>query len=105
LQVTLRNSSSQIALMTHLQLRRKDSGERVLPAYYSDNYISLVPGQSKTCSIEAATSDLKGESALVVVDGWNVAVHPSTSPTAAVALNEDAQVSHWPSTGLPMQGH
>jgi hypothetical protein len=105
LQVTLHNSSSQIALMTHLQLRRKNSGERVLPAYYSDNYISLVPGETKTCWIEAAASDLKGESALVVVDGWNVAVHPSASIAVAVALNEDAQVSHWPSTGLPMQSH
>jgi hypothetical protein len=29
--------------MAHVQLRRK-SGERVLPVFYSDNYVSLVPG-------------------------------------------------------------
>jgi beta-galactosidase/beta-glucuronidase len=104
LRVTLRNRSSHVALMTHLQLRRKESGERVLPVYYTDNYISLAPGETRICNIEAAASDLKGETPLVAVDGWNIAVEPSASATVAVALNEDAQVSHWPVTGLPMQG-
>src|SRR5205823_5011488 len=35
--VTLHNPGAQVALMAHVQLRRKRSGERVLPAYYSDN--------------------------------------------------------------------
>lgn len=34
--------------MAHLQLRRKSSGERVLPVFYSDNYVSLAPGESRT---------------------------------------------------------
>ena len=102
LDVTLHNPSSQIALMAHLQLRRQHSGERVLPAYYTDNYISLTPDESKTITIEAAQSDLNGDTPLIVVDGWNIGVTPSSSPDAAVALNEDAQVSHWPVTGLPI---
>jgi hypothetical protein len=102
LDVTLHNPTSQIALMAHLQLRRQHSGERVLPVYYTDNYISLTPEESKTITIEAAQSDLNGETPLVVVDGWNVGVTRSSSPDVAVALNEDAQVSHWPVTGLPI---
>jgi beta-mannosidase len=101
-EVKLRNPSSHIALMTHLQLRRQNSRERVLPVYYSDNYVTLVPGETRTISIEAAASDLKGQTPLVVVDGWNIAVRPSGSADAAVALNEEAQVSHWPVTGLPV---
>jgi len=103
LTVALHNPSSQIALMTHLQLRRQDSGERVLPAYYSDNYVSLVPGESKTISIEAAQSDLNGQTPLVVMDGWNVAVKPAAVADAAVGMNEEALVSHWPVTGLPVR--
>ncbi|HWD93406.1 MAG TPA: glycoside hydrolase family 2 TIM barrel-domain containing protein [Verrucomicrobiae bacterium] len=99
--VTLHNAGSHIALMTHLQLRRKDSGDRVLPAYYSDNYVSLVPGETRTISIEAASSDLGNQAPLVLVDGWNVAIKSSAGAKAAIALNEDAQVSHWPKTGLP----
>jgi hypothetical protein len=100
--VKLHNSSSQIALMAHLQLHRQTSGERVLPVYYSDNYVSLAPDETRTISIEAAASDLKGETPLVMVDGWNIAVKAFASTEAAVALNEEAQVSHWPVTGLPV---
>lgn len=103
LEVKLHNPSPQIALMAHLQLRRQNSGERVLPVYYSDNYVSLVPGETRTISIEAAASDLKDQTPLIMVDGWNIAVKPSASADAAVALNEEAQVNHWPVTGLPVQ--
>ncbi len=102
LTVTLHNPAKHVALMTHLQLRRQDSGERVLPVFYSDNYVSLVPGESKTITIEAAKADLKGAAPLVVVDGWNVAVTPTTSASASIKTNDNAQVDHWPTTGLPM---
>lgn len=101
LDVTLHNPGSQVALMAHLQLRRNGSGERVLPVYYTDNYVSLVPDETRTISIEAAASDLKGEMPLVVIDGWNIAVEPAIATDAKVALNEDGQVDHWPTTGLP----
>ncbi|MGC2161014.1 MAG: sugar-binding domain-containing protein [Silvibacterium sp.] len=102
LSVTLHNPGSQIALMAHLQLRRKVSGERVLPVYYSDNYVSLAPDESRTITIEAAASDLQGEVPIVVVDGWNIGVIPSSSSEAAIGVNTDAQVDHWPVTGLPI---
>jgi hypothetical protein len=102
LDVTLHNPGPQVALMTHLQLRRQKSGERVLPAYYTDNYMSLVPNETKTVTVEAAQSDLNGEVPLIVLDGWNIGVAPSSSADSAVALNEEAQVSHWPVTGIPV---
>jgi hypothetical protein len=100
--VTLHNPGTQVALMAHVQLRRKGSGERVLPVYYSDNYVSLVANESRTITIEAATADLKGEAALVLVDGWNVGVAASSSAGVDLGLNVGAQVDHWPVTGLPM---
>jgi len=100
--VTLHNPSKEIALMTHLQLRRH-SGQRVLPVFYSDNYVSLVPGESRTITIEADRKDFKGEEALVVFDGWNIAVTPSSSRGISIGPNVDAQVDHWPATGLPFQ--
>jgi beta-mannosidase len=85
-----------------VQLRRKGSSERVLPVYYSDNYVSLVPNESRTITIEADTSELKGEVGLVLVDGWNVGVAASSAAGVELALNVAAQVNHWPVTGLPM---
>ena len=102
LDVTLNNPGETMALMAHLQLRRKASGERVLPVFYSDNYISLAPGESRTVTIDALDADLKGDTPLVVLDGWNVDVAAVSNPDSALATNVDAQVSHWPSTGLPM---
>ena len=100
--ITVHNPSKNVALMAHLQLRRR-SGERVLPVYYSDNYVSLVPGETRTITIEAAESDFQGEDALVTFDGWNVTVAPAKFRGVAVAPNLDAQPDRWPSTGLPFQ--
>ncbi|MGB6828873.1 MAG: sugar-binding domain-containing protein [Terracidiphilus sp.] len=97
--VTLTNPSKDIALMAHLQLRRK-SGDRVLPVYYSDNYVSLAPGDSKTITIEAGTSQFNGEDALVVVDGWNVSVAPASFSGVAVAPNTEALPENSPATGF-----
>jgi hypothetical protein len=102
LEVTLKNPGHSLALMAHLQLRRKTSGDRVLPVFYSDNYIWLAPGESRTITIDAALADLKGETPLVVLDGWNVDIDPVTNADSALAPNVDADVSHSPATGLPM---
>jgi len=99
LTVTLHNPAASVALMAHMQLRRAKSGERVLPVYYSDNYVSLVPNETRTITIEAALSDFNGEDALVLFDGWNVTVAAATG----VAPNVDADPSKQPVTGLPFQ--
>ena len=92
--VTMRNGTQHIALLTHLQLHQKKSGRRVLPVFYSDNYMSLIPGESSTVTIEAAIKDLQGDEPLVEVDGYNIDVKPVDGPVA-VALNLNAQPSNW----------
>jgi hypothetical protein len=98
LTVTLKNTSATPALMTHLQLHEKQSGARVLPVFYSDNYVSLMPGEAKTVTITAAVKEVHGD-ALVLVDGWNVTVKAG----AGIEQNVNAQPAHWPETGLPFQ--
>lgn len=97
--VTLRNSAKTIALMTHLQLHLKTSGKRVLPAFYSDNYLSLVPGESRTVTIEAATKDLAGDTPMVLVDGFNVGVK-AVDGAVSVGPNLNADPMHWPASNL-----
>jgi hypothetical protein len=101
--VTLKNTSTNIALMTHVQLRRKNSGERVLPVFYDANYVSLVPGEQRTITMEADEGELGGEDALLVVDGWNATVKAISAKGVAIAPNLDAQPDHSPQTGLPFQ--
>jgi len=40
--------------------------------FYSDNYVSLLPGERRTITIEAAAKDLGSDRPLVTLDGWNV---------------------------------
>jgi hypothetical protein len=103
--VTLHNPSPNIALMVHLQLRRQTTDARVLPAFYSDNYISLIGGEDRTVVIECATEALRNEPALVVLDGWNATVEPASGEGATIKLNTNAQVDHWPHTGLRFQSN
>jgi beta-mannosidase len=99
LTVTLRNNTSHVALLSHLQLHQQKSGRRVLPVFYTDNYISLVPGESSAVSIEFATKDLQGDSPLIEVDGYNVDVKPIDAPVSITA-NVNAQPTHWPATNI-----
>jgi hypothetical protein len=100
--VTLTNPSDQVALMAHVQLRRERSGDRVLPVYYSENYISLAPHEERALTIEAAQADLQADQPLVVVDGWNINVNPSSAPGVSLALNKAALPSSWPVTNIPI---
>ena len=84
LSVTLHNPSKSVALMAHLQLRRAKSGARVLPVFYSDNYVSLLPGEVRPVTVEASLSDMGGEAPLLALDGWNVTVKPTATATASV---------------------
>jgi len=99
--VTLKNPTTHIAVMAHLQLRDAKTNDRILPVFYSDNYISLTPGETRTITISFATTDLHGDQPLLTLDGWNVGVAPTHTAGIAVKENTDAQVSHWPVTGLP----
>lgn len=99
LTVTLHNNTSHVALLTHLQIHQKKSGRRVLPVFYSDNYLSLVPGDSSTVTIEATTKDLQGDAPLVELDGYNVDVNPVNGPVS-IATNVNAQPSHWPASNI-----
>jgi beta-mannosidase len=97
LDVTLTNPTNAIAVMAHVQLRREKENVRVLPAFYTDNYVSLLPGESRTIIVEASLKDLNGQRPLITLDGWNVTTKsqsfPGMSGGASVAENVDARVN------------
>jgi hypothetical protein len=70
--VSLKNTEKQIALMIRLKVLQSKSDKRVLPIFYSDNYISLVPDESRTISIEFDTKNLDGEKPKLMIEGWNI---------------------------------
>lgn len=69
----LRNTSRQPALMVRVKAVRAKSGDRILPAYFSDNYVALMPGESRTIRTELRDADTRGERPSIVVEGFNLA--------------------------------
>jgi len=63
----LRNSTPAPALMVRVNAVREKSGDRILPAIYSDNYIALMPGESQVITTEVNDADTRGEKPTVVV--------------------------------------
>jgi len=59
-------------LMIRLKVSGEESGERILPALYSDNYISLMPGESKSVRMSVKTEDSRGEKPMVEISGFNL---------------------------------
>jgi len=66
---TLTNSSSTLAFL--IRLRVTHSGSEILPVIWSDNYISLLPGESRTETATFNTGVLPAGS-IVQLDGFNI---------------------------------
>jgi hypothetical protein len=68
--VTLSNQGGQVAVMNAVALRHASTGARVLPAYASDNYVPLLPGETRRIEVECPGSAAPGDLE-VEVTGWN----------------------------------
>ena len=72
IEVTLRNKGTVPALAAKLTLVDA-TGRRILPAFYSDNYVSLMPGDTHIIEIHCAPAHTAN--AQINLRGWNIAPH------------------------------
>jgi exo-1,4-beta-D-glucosaminidase len=70
--VTIANPSKAIAFLVHLAVRRGEGGEEVLPVLWDDNYVTLLPGETRELEAAYAPKDLGAAQPVVALDGWNV---------------------------------
>ena len=68
--VRLTNAGSTAALENKLTLIDNKSGLRILPAYYSDNYVSLLPGETREITITYPAAN--GLQPVLDLRGWNL---------------------------------
>jgi exo-1,4-beta-D-glucosaminidase len=71
--VTLENPSKALAFFVHLAVRKGSGGEEVLPVLWDDNYVTLLPGETRQIDARYAPKDLGSAKPAVSVEGWNVA--------------------------------
>ncbi|HZW80715.1 MAG TPA: glycoside hydrolase family 2 TIM barrel-domain containing protein, partial [Candidatus Deferrimicrobiaceae bacterium] len=72
LHVQIKNTGTVVSLANKLTVVNAADGSRILPAYYSDNYVSLLPGESREIEIEYPAKLANG-AAQIAVRGWNLA--------------------------------
>jgi hypothetical protein len=70
--VSAMNPSKSLAFFNRLKICRGASKQLVRPVFYSDNYFSILPGETKTVTIEFDAKELGGEVATIVAEGWNL---------------------------------
>src|SRR5579884_3771284 len=71
--VTLRNPGKELAFQIRVAVRRAGSEEEILPVLWDDNYISLLPGETRVIDAKYLERGVLSGGAAVSVEGWNVA--------------------------------
>jgi exo-1,4-beta-D-glucosaminidase len=66
--VEVRNSGKTVAFFTHLRAVKKGTDDEVVPVFWSDNFVSLLPGDTRDLTV----SGLGDAAVEIKVDGWNV---------------------------------
>jgi exo-1,4-beta-D-glucosaminidase len=70
--LTIKNPTEAIAFFNFLDVLDPETGLPVLPIYWSDNYVTLLPGEERTYEAKFFLSDFNGQKPVIEVRGWNV---------------------------------
>jgi exo-1,4-beta-D-glucosaminidase len=70
--VTVENTGSGLAFLLRLRLLKGKDGAEVLPVFFDDNYISLLPGERRDITVHVRKRDLGAAKPVLAVDGFNV---------------------------------
>jgi len=72
--VIIRNPGKETAFFIRLKILRENGGELALPVFFSDNYITLLPGESREVSVDCSQlpESISLKSLWFELEGWNV---------------------------------
>ena len=90
IKVTVTNPTGALAFQVAVRAFSKKDGGDIVPTLWDDNYISLLPGESRTLTASIAPEDLHGDEAQIEVSGWNV----KTATVAPNAATKETHASH-----------
>lgn len=70
--VHVENTGSGLAFLVRLRLLKGSNGREVLPVFWDDNYLCLLPGEKRDISVHVRKADLGSAQPVLAVDGFNV---------------------------------
>ena len=56
----------------HVRVLKQKNADDILPVIFSDNYISLAPGESRTIECTYSNKDAGNTTPYVLISGWNL---------------------------------
>lgn len=70
--VQVTNISDKVAFFIELKITGDKTGRSVLPVFWDDNYVSLLPGETRNLAVQFSPADLQGEKPVLQYSGWNL---------------------------------
>ena len=70
--ITITNTGKAVAFFVHVRTLKEKNGDDILPVIFSDNYISLAPGESRTIECTYENKDAGNAKPYILINGWNV---------------------------------
>jgi exo-1,4-beta-D-glucosaminidase len=70
--ITVKNTGRTVAFFVHLRVLKEKNGDDILPTIFSDNYISLAPGESKIIECKYENKDAGNGTPYVLTTAWNL---------------------------------
>ncbi|MFA5329737.1 MAG: sugar-binding domain-containing protein [Prolixibacteraceae bacterium] len=72
IKLVVKNPSEAIAFFNFMDVIDPQTQSPILPIYWDDNYVTLLPGETRTYEAKFFLSDFKGEEPVLEIRGWNV---------------------------------
>jgi len=66
--INLKNETNQLSFFNRLWLCNEATHEEVLPSFWSDNFVTLFPGEEKTLTVIVAKEDLHGLQPVIEIE-------------------------------------
>jgi len=70
--ITIKNTGKAVAFFVHVRVLKAKKTDDILPVIFSDNYISLAPGESRTIECTYSDKDAGEVTPFVLISGWNL---------------------------------
>jgi exo-1,4-beta-D-glucosaminidase len=66
------NPGASVAFMVHVRLAEAERDQDVVPIFWDDNYVSLLPGEKRELSARFEPGKSGSGDLVLTIDGWNV---------------------------------
>ena len=90
--ITVTNTGKTVAFFVHVRVLKEKNADDILPVIFSDNYISLAPGESRTIECSYENKDAGSSTPYILTTAWNLNV--AGSKAARNAGFENTQTPH-----------